>query len=149
MLRWGRSPRRSSDERWPQERMEMRFCTAISCMDGRIQLPVIRYLQTRFHAKYVDLITEPGPSLILARQTDSGLVKSILARVHISVSNHHSVGIAVVGHHDCAGNPATKDEQVLHIRESVKFARQQYEKSEVIGLWVDENWEVFEIAESG
>ena len=124
----------------------MQFCTAISCMDGRIQLPVIRYLQTRFHAKYVDLITEPGPNLILARQADTDLVNSILARTHISVSNHHSIGLAVIGHFDCAGNPATKDEQILQIEESVNFIRQRYKKLEIIGLWVDENWEVHEIA---
>ena len=118
-------------------------------MDGRIQLPVIKYLQARFHAQYVDLITEAGPDLILARQADTDLARSILARIHISVERHHSVGIAVVGHYDCAGNPATKDEHVLHIEESVTFVRRRYEKLEVIGLWVDKNWEVHEITEKG
>ena len=32
----------------------MKFCTAVTCMDGRIQLPVIAYLQKRFNAEYVD-----------------------------------------------------------------------------------------------
>ena len=127
----------------------MEFCTAISCMDGRIQLPVIKYLQTRFDAKYVDLITEPGPNLILAKQADTALVTSILARVHISVEHHHSVGIAIIGHFDCTGNPATKDEQILHIEESVNFIRRRYEEVEVIGLWVDHNWEVRETGAGG
>ncbi|MHC5086790.1 MAG: carbonic anhydrase, partial [Planctomycetota bacterium] len=26
----------------------MSFCTAINCMDGRVQLPVIPFLQNRF-----------------------------------------------------------------------------------------------------
>ncbi|MGI9568583.1 MAG: carbonic anhydrase, partial [Desulfobulbia bacterium] len=34
----------------------MRFCSVISCMDGRVQLPVIRYLQKRFNVDYVDSI---------------------------------------------------------------------------------------------
>ena len=36
------------------------FATAINCMDGRVQLPVIKFLQERFKAEYVDIISEPG-----------------------------------------------------------------------------------------
>ncbi len=57
----------------------MSFCTTINCMDGRVQLPVIKYLQKHFNVDYVDSITEPGPNLILAKQTNfniDGLVKS-------------------------------------------------------------------------
>lgn len=114
-------------------------------MDGRIQLPVIKYLQTRLNAEYVDLITEAGPNLILAAQRDIGSVESILARVHISVSSHDSVGIAVVGHYDCAGNPSPKAEQLAHIKDSVTFLRHHYQGLEVIGLWVDENWDASEV----
>ena len=114
-------------------------------MDGRIQLPVIRYLQSRFDAAYVDMITEAGPNLILATRRDIGLVESILARVQISVSNHASIGIAVVGHHDCAGNPASKAEQLAHVKGSVTFLRQCYQQLALIGLWVDENWDVSEV----
>ncbi len=123
----------------------MSFCTAINCMDGRVQLGVIKYLQKRFGAKYVDSITEPGPNLILAKRTDENSVKSILARVEISVGKHLSKGIAIVGHHDCAGNPAPKDEQISHIREAVEFIRSRFPEIEIIGLWVNENWEVSEV----
>ena len=123
----------------------MKFCTVINCMDGRVQLPVITFLQKRFNAKYVDSITEPGPNLILSKQTDSYLVESILTRLKISVEKHKSVGVAVVGHYDCAGNPAKKDEQIQHVEESIRLIRQQYKELEIIGLWVDENWEVMEI----
>ena len=44
----------------------MIFCTAINCMDGRVQAPVNAYLRTRFNADYVDAVTEPGPALVLA-----------------------------------------------------------------------------------
>ena len=93
----------------------MKFCTAVTCMDGRIQLPVIEYLQKRFNTKYVDSITEPGPNLILSKQTDSYLVESILTRLKISVEKHKSVGVAIVGHHDCAGNPAKKEIGRAHV----------------------------------
>ena len=123
----------------------MKFCTAISCMDGRVQLPVIKYLQNRFNAEYVDSITEAGPNSVLASQDNASLVESILTRTHISVSKHHSVGIAVVGHHDCAGNPVSKAEQLIHIQKSVDLIRQHYKELTVIGLWVGENWEVIEV----
>jgi len=123
----------------------MTFCTAINCMDGRVQLPVITYLQNRFSATYVDVITEPGPNHLLANQADPKLVESIFNRVKISVDNHHSGGIAIVGHHDCAGNPASKEEQLVQTEKAAGMLREKYPDIEIIGLWVDENWEVSEI----
>jgi hypothetical protein len=114
-------------------------------MDGRVQLPVIRYLQDRFHVEYVDSITEPGPNLILSSQTDQTSVQSILRRVSISVEKHASVGIALVGHHSCAGNPATEKEQQRHLIAGVQFLRVHYRGIPVIGLWVDEKWKVHEV----
>jgi hypothetical protein len=114
-------------------------------MDGRVQLPVTSYLQQRFDADYVDCITEPGPNLILAKQNDDGTVQSILRRVNISVEKHSSAGIALAGHHDCAGNPATREEQLKHLIAGVTFLRQHYEEIPIIGLWVDEKWKVNEI----
>ena len=123
----------------------MRFFTAINCMDGRVQLPVIKYLQKRFNIEYVDSITEAGPNLILAEMQDTSNVKSILKRLKISVEKHDSMGIAIIGHADCAGNPVADDIQKIHIKKSLGFIRQQYEKMEVIGLWVDQNWKVHEV----
>lgn len=130
-----------------QQGDEMRFCTAINCMDGRVQLPVIIYLQKRFGAEYVDSITQAGPNLILAERKSPALVESILERLEISIENHNSVGVAIVGHHDCAGNPALQDDQVMHIQKAMQFLRQQYENMEIIGLWVDKDWEVHEVTE--
>jgi len=126
----------------------MRFCTAINCMDGRVQLPVITYLQERFRAEYVDLITEPGPNLILAGQENAVAIQSILQRLKISLECHHSVGVAVVGHHGCAGNPAGRDDQIVQIQEAIRFLRQRHEAIPIIGLWVDESWEVHEVVDS-
>ena len=42
------------------------FFTAINCMDGRVQLPVIKYVQEKFDILFVDMITEPGPILYLS-----------------------------------------------------------------------------------
>ena len=126
----------------------MDFCTAINCMDGRVQLPVIQYLRHRFDVRYVDSITEAGPTLILAKRNNAALVQRILERLRISIEKHHSVGVAVVGHHDCAGNPAPPEQQARHTGKAVDYLRQRHEDVEIIGLWVDENWEVHEVGEN-
>ena len=123
----------------------MEFCTAVNCMSGTTQLPVIYFLRDRFKARYVDMITEPGPDLILAKQTSLTLVQSILARVDISVHGHESRGIAVVGHHECSGNAASKVEQMWHLQDAVHFLKKHYADVEIIALWVDENDRVTEV----
>jgi carbonic anhydrase len=120
----------------------MKFVTAINCMDGRIQLPLINYLKDAFEADYVDLVTEAGPNLILAQAKDKGLVESILNRVRISVEEHGSQLVAIAGHYDCAGNPAAKQQQVLHIQGALSLLRDQFSEIQIIGLWVDRNWQV-------
>jgi len=124
----------------------MSFCTVINCMDGRVQLPVIKYLQERFSVDYVDSITEPGPNLILAQQTNIDIMESIFNRLKISVDHHGSVGIAVAGHYDCAGNPATKEQQTVHTLDAIRCIKSRYSDCEIIGLWVDENWKVSELS---
>ena len=116
-------------------------------MGARVELPVIRYLVKRFNVEYVDSITEAGPNLILSQRQNNASVQSILERLKISVEHHDSVGIAIVGHCDCAGNPAPQDDQIVHTQKAIRFVRQQYESTEIIGLWVDENWEVHEITD--
>jgi sodium-dependent dicarboxylate transporter 2/3/5 len=118
-------------------------------MMGMPQLSVISFLKKRFNAKYVDVVTEPGPNLILAKRTDQKLVESIFNRVDLSVHKHHSKGIAVVGHYDCAGNPAEKEEQFLHLRDAIILLRSRYPEVEIIGLWVDDQWQTKEIMGSG
>ncbi|NOY68623.1 MAG: hypothetical protein GXP53_03910 [Deltaproteobacteria bacterium] len=123
----------------------MQFCTVVNCMDGRVQLPVISFLQKRFNAEYVDSITEPGPNLILSERKNPALVQSILERLKISIEHHNSGGIAVVGHYDCAGNPASYNEQIAQTQKAISFLREKYKNIHIIGLWVDENWETHEV----
>jgi hypothetical protein len=114
-------------------------------MDGRVQLPVIQYLQKRFNTKYVDSVTEPGPILILSEQQDKVLFDSILSRVSISIEKHDSRYMAIVAHHDCAGNPLPKEEQLLQLEKSLKIMKKYYKDIKIIGLWVNDNWEVKEV----
>ncbi len=123
----------------------MSFCTVITCMDGRIQLPVIAYLQQQWGVPYVDLITEPGVNKVLAERTEPEKVESILEKVRISVNAHSSRQFAVVGHFDCAGNPVSREVQEEQIRASVRFLQSKFTVAEVIGLWVGEDFTVKEI----
>jgi len=123
----------------------MSFCTAVNCIDGRVQEPVVGFLKGRFGVRYVDMVTEAGPVGILASQQESAKADSIIARVDISVNKHKSVGIAVVAHYDCAGNPVSDDVQIEQINCSVEFIETKYPQAEVIGLWVDDTWKVKEV----
>jgi len=113
-------------------------------MDGRVQLPVINYLSIRFEAEHVDSVTEAGPVLYLAKKTDSEQTKSILRRTDISINEHRSKAIAVIAHHDCAGNPADEQTQISQLAPAVNFLASHYPNVEIIGLWVDSNFSVKE-----
>lgn len=121
------------------------FCTVINCMDGRTQLPVIRYLQGRFGVEYVDTITEPGPDGILTRQDDPVVVESICRRVAISRDKHGSRAVTIVGHAHCAGNPVSPEQHCQQILRAMKFLQQKFPEMAVIGLWLDDNWNIKEI----
>jgi carbonic anhydrase len=115
-------------------------------MDGRVQTPVTSYLKKRFNVQYVDMITEPGVNRILSGQDKPELVESILGRLKISVQHHNSHGIAIIGHHDCAGNNASKEKQILQLEEAGQFVSGKYSDIEVITFWVDEFWKVHELS---
>jgi len=121
------------------------FATAINCMDGRVQLPANKWLKNKLGVDYIDTITEPGPNKILAENVDLIHIESIKRRVSISVNKHGSKVIAILGHHDCAGNPVEKDVQIAQIKASIDTIKSWGFPAKLIGLWVDENWVINEI----
>ncbi len=123
----------------------MSFCTVIDCMDGRVQRSVFDYMTARFDVPYVDTITAPGPNGILSRRDDEQAVAFLLRCFEVSIQKHNTVGIAVVGHHDCAGNPGDRTHQDADTREAVRFLRKRYPQTPIIGLWVDGSLIVEEI----
>ncbi len=120
----------------------MSFCTAINCMDGRVQLPVIQFLQDLYHVRYVDMVTTEAPVRILAEQDDPPIVDAIVKRVAISVQKHGSTRIAVVAHADCAGNPTDHETQIDQVRESIEFLKLRFPQVDIEGLWVNADWQV-------
>jgi hypothetical protein len=123
----------------------MSFSTVISCLDGRIQLPVINYLQERFNTEYIDNITEAGPVGIIQGGGESPEFRSILQRVWLSIQAHGSRQLAIVALHDCAGNPRPDSEQISGVENSLITLAQYFPELEITGLWLDQNWVVHEI----
>ncbi len=117
------------------------FGTAVNCMDGRVQLPVNAWLRSRFGVDYVDTVTEAGPIRELADDPAGTIARSIRARLTVSVEKHGSGVVAVVGHHDCAGNPVDRDEQARQTRAAVELVKSWFPGVRVVGLWVTGDWE--------
>jgi len=97
------------------------FFTSVGCMDGRVQNPMLHYGQKKFGVKYADTITEAGLVGLLAKENvDPVLLGSIKKKILISVEKHHSKGIVVHGHQECAGNPVEDD---LHKEDVLKAVK--------------------------
>jgi hypothetical protein len=124
-----------------------RFATAVNCMDGRTQVPVNQYLKKKYEVDYVDTITQPGPNKILAEGNDDAALGVIKKMLEISIFGHDSRHIAIVGHADCAGNPADQQIQINQIEEAVARVKSWGFDAEIIGLWLDEDWVVSEVCD--
>lgn len=123
-----------------------KFGTAINCMDGRVQLPVINWMKNQYSLDYVDMVTEPGPDKMLT-QGKTAQIESIRSRVLISVNAHGSETVLVAAHHDCAGNPVSREEHVKQLKECVRILRSwKLPVTNIVGAWINDNW-VLEIVE--
>ena len=128
--------------------MDKIFATAINCIDGRVQRPVIDYIKKNFNVDYVDMITEPGPNKILADNSDPLLIESIRKRVEVSVLKHYSKLVVITGHYDCAGNPAGEKEQKRQLSAAVELIEKWDLSIEtIVGLWIDEKFEAIKNTE--
>lgn len=113
-------------------------------MDGRIQQPVLEYLAPRFDVKYIDNITHAGPVGLAPTTADSPVVESIFRLVEVSMRIHDSKGLAVVAHHDCAGNPVSESVQLEQLQAWIEKLDQTFPGIEIIGLWLDKDFRVHE-----
>lgn len=109
-------------------------------MDGRIQRKVADYLSTVFGVRSLDTITAAGMIRHIASDTER--TPTILGDLGVSIDKHGSTDIAVVAHHDCAGNPTSDKVQRDEILEAMSRISQRHPDAEVVGLWVDRNWTV-------
>ena len=125
--------------------MKKKFGTALNCIDGRTQIPVIKWMKENFGVDYVDLITEPGMDKVLSQdqwpETDR-----LRDKVIISINAHNSNVVAVVGHFDCAANPVSDFKHFRDIVASTYVVESWGLPIKVVGLWVDESFFVHVIS---
>ncbi len=117
-----------------------KFATTINCMDGRVQEPVLKKLKEQFDVKNVDMITAPGPNLVLSENKEEHLVKSIKESLGVSVNEHGSSKIALVAHFDCAGNPKNKKGQIEDVKKSISRINEWGFNVKILGVWVNSSW---------
>jgi hypothetical protein len=123
------------------------FGTAINCIDGRAQAPVADWVRLHCHVTYVDTVTMPGPDKVLT-QGPREVVDLIRQNVLVSVNAHHSAVVAVAAHHECAANPVPAEEHKRQIGAAVEIVRGWSLGVRVVGLWVNEWWQVEVIADT-
>lgn len=121
------------------------FACAINCMDGRVQLGINKYLSERFKINYVDTITMAGPAAIITSNEYKGLIENLKFRLDVSVNNHGSKVVAVVGHTDCAGILVEDNLQKQMVLKAASVVAKWGFEVEVLPLWVNENWLVEEL----
>ncbi len=118
---------------------EGKFATSVSCMDGRIQIPLAKWIKENYSVDFVDAITEPGVDHKVAENLDLASIKS---KISISINAHKSEMVVVSGHYDCAGNPVSDEEHISQIKKGVKVISSWGLGVKVIGVWVDGSWNV-------
>jgi len=122
---------------------EGKFGTLINCIDGRTQLPAISWIKENYSLDYVDNITEPGPDKLISE----GKIELLKSKINISINLHGSNLIVVSGHHNCAGNPISKEEHLSQIRKSIGVIKSLEMSVEVIGIWINDKWEIEPVKE--
>ena len=124
--------------------IQHKFATVINCIDGRTHLPVINWVKSYLNVEFVDMITEPGPDKTLS-QCPGETLQPIKDKITISINAHKSNTIVVVGHHDCAGNPVSEHAHHAQIIKSVDVIKSWELVHRVIGLWINDKWEIEKI----
>lgn len=107
-------------------------------MDGRPLRKVADYLLTSFGVRYLDTVTTAGLVKHLADETPQ--TETLLENLAISIDRHGSRHVAVVAHHDCAGNPISDAAQKRQVTDAVTRLRRRHPDVEVVGLWLGEHW---------
>ncbi len=119
--------------------VEGKFATSVSCIDGRIQIPLAKWIKENYSVDYVDTITEPGVDKTI---TENSVFESIKTKVSISINAHKSELIVLSGHYDCAANKVSNEAHIELIKKGIEVISSWNLDAKVIGVWVDDSWNV-------
>lgn len=125
--------------------MSFKFGTAINCIDGRTQEPVIDFMKHKYGIDGVDMVTFPGVDGIISSSGISDAIASIRKAVSISIEKHGSRIIAVIGHFDCAGNPGNREHHYAHLSKSIQQVSSWNFDAEIVGLYVNDKRQIEEV----
>lgn len=124
----------------------LRFATAITCMDGRIQQVVVDYARSCFGVDYVDMVTVPGPDRVLT-QDFAGRLR-LASDVAVSQRAHGSSQLVLASHADCAGNPVADAEHEQMVADAVTWLAAQLPAMTMVGIHLDSTGEICRVVDS-
>lgn len=129
------------------------FFTSVGCMDGRGLRPVRKFGKAKFGVWYVDTVTDAGLVGKVSKEgVDPKFLNELKAKILISLEKHHSKGIIVHGHEECAGNPVDEETHKKDILRSVEVIKSLVGTSvPVIAAFVkrsDGDWVVEELSQT-
>lgn len=127
--------------------MEKKFATALNCIDGRCQIPVINFAKKNFKVDFVDMITEPGIDKIFG-QGEKKKIEEIKKKVLISVKKHRSKTLILVGHADCAKNPVSEKEHKIQIKKGIEIIQSWNLPVKIYGIFLDKNFKPNQVKKS-
>ena len=125
--------------------MNFKFGTAINCIDGRTQEPVIDFMKQEYGIDGVDMVTFPGVDGVISSLGNFNTIALIRNAVSISIEKHGSRIIAIVGHFDCAGNPGNREHHYAHIRKAVQQVSSWNFDAKIVGFYVNDKWQIEEV----
>jgi carbonic anhydrase-like protein len=125
--------------------MSFKFGTAINCIDGRTQEPVINFMKHKYGIDGVDMVTFPGVDGIISSSGNLDYIASIRNAVSISIEKHGSQIIAVVGHFDCAGNPGNREHHYAHVSKAIQQVSSWNFDAQIVGLYVNDKRQIEEV----
>ena len=126
--------------------MEFKFGTTINCIDGRTQKPVSEWIKENFQVDVVDTITEPDCDKVMP-ENNLEKIEQLKSKVLISINAHKSSVVVIAGHHDCAGNPVSKEKHIEQIKHSIEIIKSWNLPVKVSGLWINDQWKAEQISD--
>lgn len=121
------------------------YTIVINCVDGRVQTPVLEWMKRELPGELVHAVNEPGPDGSLAGGEGAARIEGIVDLLATQTTVH---AIAVAAHHDCLGNPVDAETHRDQLARAVERVAGWGHADRVLGLWVDDAWEVNLVCEA-
>ncbi|MCK9152618.1 carbonic anhydrase [Methanobacterium alcaliphilum] len=126
--------------------LDGKFAACLNCIDGRVQIPTIKWIMSTYGVDFVDMITEPGMDGFLVDSKSE--LTHVLDKLSIALKVHDCKEIFIVAHEDCAANPVDFETHTKNLMIAVEKIKKFATNCTVIGIYVYLNGEVEKIMEN-